>query len=43
MKIFTFLAGLNGAPCGAKVAGETDQGRVRPVPAKFGSLIQEHS
>jgi hypothetical protein len=40
VKIFTFLAALNGAPCGAKVAGETDQAAC----ARFaiGSLIQEH-
>jgi foldase protein PrsA len=40
VKIFTFLAGLNSAPCGAKVAGETDQAAC----ARFaiGSLIQEH-
>jgi foldase protein PrsA len=40
VKVFTFLAGLNGQPCGAKVAGETDQAAC----ARFaiGSLIQEH-
>jgi hypothetical protein len=40
VKIFTFLAGLNNQPCGAKVAGETDQAAC----ARFaiGSLIQEH-
>lgn len=40
VKIFTFLSGLNGAPCGSKAAGETDQAAC----ARFaiGSLIQEH-
>jgi hypothetical protein len=40
VKIFTFLSGLNGSPCGAKVEGETDQAAC----ARFaiGSLIQEH-
>jgi parvulin-like peptidyl-prolyl isomerase len=40
VKIFTFLSGLNGAPCGAKVAGETENAAC----ARFaiGSLIQEH-
>jgi len=40
VKIFTFLSGLNGQPCGAKVPGETDQAAC----ARFaiGSLIQEH-
>ena len=40
VKIFTFLAGLNGAPCGAKVEGETEQAAC----ARFaiGSMIDEH-
>ena len=40
VKVFTFLSGLNGAPCGAKVEGETDQAAC----ARFaiGSLIDEH-
>ncbi len=40
VKVFTFLSGLNGAPCGAKVEGETDEAAC----ARFaiGSLIDEH-
>ena len=40
VKLFTFLAGLNGAPCGTKVEGETDEAAC----ARFaiGSLIEEH-
>ncbi len=40
VKLFTFLSELNGAPCGAKVEGETDQAAC----ARFaiGSLIEEH-
>jgi hypothetical protein len=40
VKIFTFLAGLNGSVCGTKVEGETDASAC----ARFaiGSLIEEH-
>jgi foldase protein PrsA len=40
VKMFTFLAGLNGQACGTKVEGETEQSAC----ARFaiGSLIQEH-
>ena len=40
VKIFTFLAGLNGTPCGTMVEGETEDAAC----ARFaiGNLIQEH-